>query len=459
MRILKLCAVVVLGALWVGLQSTAESEAQKKNEAKDVRKLINMARILCAQSYPKPPIDECFDKIFHGMGNALDPHSQYLNVEERKERSESREGRFGGVGMEILKPSPTSPVVVESVIPGAPAERVGIQGGDIITHIDDTPTTSLKTINEAVRLIRGSPNTSVRLTIERRGVEKPLLFTVVREVITIVIVSGEIITSRDARYMLLEVKQFSAGVAEKVRDHYLKFVRETGKRFDGLIITVENNPGGYLHEVIGVVDLFIDAESVVLERNNKEIAVSSVAAHPSTLKTPGDITGGLPMLVVVNGNSASASEIFAGALQHFGRALVAGTSRTFGKGSIQTEILLEDGSGLMLTIAEYLIGTIDNWIPVQCVGITPDVLFEYDSVTRKPRLTECELAGSIASGGKMENAPPRILLKDKNPNSYRVALDMLAAYKAHMGPKRLSEENKLKKLEKEALEALEKKKK
>lgn len=362
--------------------------------------------------------------------------------------AEDSRGAFGGLGIEISKKSGGAPVIIMNVIEDTPSYRVGLLSGDIISHIGDPgkksiPTVSLANTNDAVKLLRGVPGTSVNLQIIRKGVDAPMNLTIKREIITVVQVKGDLIKSGDNTYALIENKQFGVGNKEAMRAKYFELAKRANGKLSGLIIRLENNPGGLLSEAHNNVDLFLDAQTIVLTKNNHDIEVYT----PPSGRTPGDITNGLPVLVVVNSGSASASEIFAGAMKHFGRAVIAGTSRTFGKGIVQSIYPAPGNGAIKLTSSEYLIGGVTDWTPVQCIGVEPDILFEYPGVKNLPRVTECEISGHVNTGGPMLSGPTHQPIKEANPELYSAGETMLDAYKAYMLPKLLAEEEKRKLLE------------
>jgi len=391
--------------------------------------------------------------MYHGIASSIDPHSRYLNKKELLEFERQMTGRFAGVGMLIMKLR-SSYVVVTNVYKNTPAEMVGIQRGDFITHIDNVPTTSIDTVEKAVSVIRGDPGTKVRLRILRDGVEGNLEFVLTREDVAISFVEEELILHNNKTFGLIKLDSFGDGLANNLSSAFFSLknrARNGGEQLSGIIVNLENNPGGRLDEAVSALDLFLDAKSFVLEYGNDNEARVPMELMGSALnKIPGDITDGIPILVVVNEGSASASEIFAGAMKLFGRALVAGTSKTFGKGSIQG-VYPAPGGKIIITVYEYLVGTEDNWIPVQCVGVTPDVFFTYPEIEKGETLRECELSGAIPSIHEMPNAPEFVPLKEKDPAAYNAGVEMLEALKSHMAPILKREKGRLKKLEESAI--------
>lgn len=441
----------------VGLTLAIPSSAQYSINSPEIDRGFDEIKLLikfaCTNVYPRPSDAECIDRVKHGIGASFDPHSEYLNEEETQRFLEDRQGTFGGLGIHVSKPKSTSALLVELVIDDTPSQRAGILAGDIISHI--TPkglpsiaTTSLKSANDAVKLLRGPPNTPVTISVIRQGVDKPMKFTIVREMIKTVQIKGELLTDGSKTYALIENTQYNSGNKAAMEAKYRELEKratKAGSKLSGLIISLENNPGGNLDEVYNEIDLFLDAPSLILMRTNERIE------EYSTLNggTRGDITNGLPILVVVNSSSASASEVFAGAMKHFGRATIAGTSRTFGKGIVQSIRPILDNSAIKFTSSEYLIGSPTDWTPVQCIGVEPDILFEYPGIKITYRPTECEFNAHVNTGGPMLNGPIHHPIKEANPVLYKAGESMLEVYKAYKLPKLLVEEEKRKKREAE----------
>ncbi|KKW36958.1 MAG: Carboxy-terminal protease [Candidatus Giovannonibacteria bacterium GW2011_GWA2_53_7] len=445
---------VVMGGANPTLQMFGGVSGERSLEMKQsLQDILSLVVFSCKMVYPQPTFAECVDRVKHGVGTAFDPHSEYMSKEEFKLFEEGAQGAFGGVGMAIRKNSPTSPVIVVNVLEDTPSARVGLLAGDVISHIVGSgnvsiPTSSLKSSADAVKLLRGTPDTTVSIRVVRKGVDKPMNFTIKREVIKSVQIKGDLIQDGEKTYALIENKQFLMRNRDAFRDKYLELAKRAGGKLSGLIIRLENNPGGQLDEAYGNTELFLgEQESIILLKSNDGIEVYTPRRGP--FAQPVDITNGLPILVVVNGGSASASELFSGAMKHFGRAVIAGTSRTYGKGIVQT-VYPPDflaGAAVKLTSSEYLIGSTTDWIPVQCIGVEPDILFEYPGIKNPTRPTECDQSEHVNTGGPMANPPVHRPIKDANPELYKAGVTMLEAYKAHMLPKLLAEEEKRKQLE------------
>jgi len=294
-----------------------------------------------------------------GMVQSLDPHSTFLSKDEHQELLSETKGSFSGIGIEITVRDNVLTVV--SPIEGTPAYKAGIQAGDKIVRIEGKPTADM-TLPEAVRSIRGEKGTKVTLTIMREGAEKPLEFTVTRDVIPIKSVRSTLLNPKIA---YVRVSNFQSKTTTDLSAELEKL--ESGSRLEGLILDLRNNPGGLLSQAIEVSDLFLESGVIVSTRGRESSQDMKATAHKK--KTDRSY----PIVVLVNGGSASAAEIVAGALQDNKRALILGT-KTFGKGSVQTIIPLSDGSGLRLTTAMYYT---PSGRSIQASGIEPDVELKF----------------------------------------------------------------------------------
>ena len=273
-----------------------------------------------------------------GMVQGLDPHSSFLTKEEHQELLIETKGKFSGVGIVIEMRDNLLTVV--SPIEGTPAYKAGIKAGDQIIGIDNKPSNDM-TLTDAVKNIRGPKGTKVKLTIRREGADKPLEFSITRDEIPLISVRHHMLTP-DIAY--IRISSFQNKTDQNL-SLALEKVEKRGE-LKGLILDIRNNPGGLLTQSIKVSDLFLDSGSIVSTKGRNEAQNMEVSA--SRNEKPRNY----PIIVLVNGGSASAAEILAGALQDNKRALILGT-RTFGKGSVQTILPLSDGSGLRLTTAKY----------------------------------------------------------------------------------------------------------
>ncbi len=307
--------------------------------------------------YVEPVSDrDLIENAINGMLTGLDPHSSYMNAKAFRDMQVQTHGEFGGLGLEVTQENGIIKVV--SPIDDTPAARAGIRSGDLITTIDNTTVQGLS-LNDAVDKMRGPPNSTIRLVIKRENVEKPIEVSLQREVIHIQVVKSHM--EGDIGYVRLT--QFNEQTDSGLRAAVAKFRQQVGDRLHGIVLDLRNNPGGLLDQAVAVSDDFLEQGEIVSTR----------ARHADDSQRwnakPGDIAGGLPVVVLTNGGSASASEIVAGALQDHHRAVVLG-QRTFGKGSVQTVIPLPGNGAMRLTTARYYT---PSGRSIQGLGITPDV--------------------------------------------------------------------------------------
>jgi len=303
--------------------------------------------------------EELIQGAIKGMVENLDPHSSYMTKKEYEDLMVSTKGRFDGVGIEITIRD--NMLTVVSPIEGTPAFKAGIEAGDQIVKIDGELSMDM-TLNDAVDRIRGERGTKVNLTIRREGVGELLEFFITRDEIPIATVRHYLLTP-DIAYVRISGFQ---GETDRDLAEALEEVEEGGN-LQGLILDLRTNPGGLLTQSITVSDLFLDSGVIVSTKGRDD------AQNMDMLAEKNDTPRNYPMIVLVNGGSASAAEIVAGALQDNKRALVLGT-QTFGKGSVQTILPLSDGSGLRLTTAEYYT---PSGRSIQASGITPDIILDY----------------------------------------------------------------------------------
>jgi len=315
-------------------------------------------------------VDEIDDKTMFknaikGLVEGLDPHSSFLDPEDQSDLSENTMGRFGGVG--IVIGTEGSFIEIISPIDDTPAYRAGLQAGDIILKIDDQNVNQIN-LEEGVKLMRGAPGTKVKLTIGRPDIA-PFVVEITREIITIVSAKGLLL---DEGIGYIRISQFQNPTAKLVKDMVSELVTDNNKKLDSLILDLRNNPGGLLNSSIDVANLFIDSEGIVVYTEGR--TPSSKVTFPAKR---GDILNGAPIVVLMNKGSASASEIVAGALQDHKRAIIMG-QESFGKGSVQSMLSLEDGFGLKLTTARYYT---PSGRSIQAKGIVPDVYLEDNTLS------------------------------------------------------------------------------
>lgn len=318
-----------------------------------------------------------------GMLAGLDPHSSYLNPQGFKEMRIGTEGQFGGLGIEVTMENGFVKVI--SPIEDTPAARAGIKPGDLIVRLDDKAVKGL-TLSEAVKLMRGKPGSVIALTVVREGEAKPLKVDITRAIIKIQSVKSRIL---EPGYGYLRITQFQANTAQNLKTALRKLEKENKDKLKGMVLDLRNNPGGVLNGAVGVSDVFLNDGLIVYTEGRVTDSQLKFSA------TSSEAIKGAPLVVLVNGGSASASEIVAGALQDHGRAIIMGT-KTFGKGSVQTIMPMSNGAALKLTTARYYT---PNGRSIQATGIEPDIIIEDIKVTKNKqdenRLKEADLTGHL----------------------------------------------------------------
>jgi len=342
-------------------------------------------------------IDEIDDQTLleyaiRGMLEQLDPHSAFLDASSYDDLQVHTTGEFGGLGIEVGMENGFIKVI--SPIDDTPAARGGVEAGDLIIKLDNVTIKGL-TLDESVEKMRGEKGSEIVLTIVREGMEQPFDITLERDIIKVRSVRSEVLEN-DFGY--LRIAQFQVNTAQDLKTEYKKLIKKH-KDLKGLVLDLRNNPGGVLQASVGVADLFLDSGMVVYTEGRLPDSNIEYKA------TPGDVSDGLPMVVLVNDGSASASEIVAGALQDHRRALVLGT-RSFGKGSVQTVIPITDDRAVKLTTALYYT---PSGRSIQAQGIEPDITVERVRITAvRPRanIKEADLSGHLKNtrGGKEVNS-------------------------------------------------------
>jgi carboxyl-terminal processing protease len=332
-----------------------------------------------AQYVSEPDEQKLIENAINGMLNSLDPHSSYLNAKDFSDMRVQTRGEFGGLGIEVTMEDELVKVV--SPIDDTPAAKAGILSGDKISKIDGENVRGL-TLQEAVEKMRGPVNTPIVLTIIRQGAEKPLDFTIMRDVIQVKAVKSRI-EGEDIGY--LKVTSFTEQTQDNLAEAIKKIQEQVGEdKIKGYVLDLRLNPGGLLDQAVSVSDTFLDRGEIVSTRGRNDDETRRYSARA------GDLTNGKPVIVLINGGSASASEIVAGALQDHKRATVLGT-RSFGKGSVQTIIPLGANGALRLTTALYYTPSGSS---IQAKGIEPDIAVEQP--------LPAELQGKLETRGESE---------------------------------------------------------
>jgi carboxyl-terminal processing protease len=346
-------------------------------------------------NYVEPVEDKkLITEAINGMLTGLDPHSAYLDQEAFKELQVGTQGQFGGLGIEVGMEDGFVKVI--SPIEDTPAFKAGVKPNDLIIKLDDTPVKGM-TLNDAVKRMRGKPNTQITLTITRKGETAPIIVTLTRAVIKVQSVKSKMI---EPGYAWLRVSQFQEATADNMVKH-LETLFKQGQ-VKGLILDLRGDPGGLLHGAVAISSAFLPPKTLVVSTDGRaEDARKKFYASPEDYARRGDdvlkalpqAVKSVPMVVLVNGGSASASEIVAGALQDHKRAKVIGT-QTFGKGSVQTIMPLGNNTAIKLTTARYYT---PGGRSIQALGITPDIVVEDPSDTAT-RVREADLQRHLENG-------------------------------------------------------------
>ena len=303
---------------------------------------------------------EMMESAINGVLQSLDPYSAYMSPDLFKEMQTDTRGEFGGLGIEIGMEAGVVKVI--SPIEDTPAEKAGVKAGDFIVKIGKEQVQG-KSLMEAVKLMRGPVGTSIDLTVRRKNFKKPLEFKIIRKIIEVQSVSDKII-SKEKNIGYVRLKSFN----ENSDSQFLKSIKkfEKNKKIKGYIIDLRNNPGGLLTQAINITDFFLDDGEIVSTKGRK------ISETRKFFARKGDEVKGKPVVVLINNGSASASEIFAGALKDHKRAIILGEN-SYGKGSVQSIIPLRNGGGMRLTISKYYLPSGKS---ISEVGVTPDILVE-----------------------------------------------------------------------------------
>jgi carboxyl-terminal processing protease len=367
MQLIGRSAVAVIGVMAVGIGfAFAETESAEKvvgegelplNELRTFTEVFAKIK----NDYVEDVSDtQLLESAIRGMLDGLDPHSAYLDAEAYKGLQEGTTGEFGGLGIEVGMEDGFVKVIAP--IDDTPAERAGVKAGDLIIRLDDTPVKGMN-LNDAVKMMRGPPDTEIVLTVVREGEEKPLRIPVTRAIIRIQSVKGRML---EPGLALVRVSHFQSHTGEDLRTVLEDLKKQNGGSLKGLVLDLRNNPGGILGSAVAVSDAFLKKGMIVYTEGRVRDAELEFTAKPD------DLLNGAPIVVLVNGGSASASEIVAGALQDSKRAVIMG-SHTFGKGSVQTIVPISNDAALKLTTARYFT---PSGRSIQAEGITPDIVLE-----------------------------------------------------------------------------------
>ena len=362
---------------------------QQATAATDYKQLDKFSQVMDAvrRSYVEEVSDEeLIEGALNGMLSNLDPHSNYLNKDMFKQMQVDTRGEFGGLGIEIV--AAEGGIRVVAPIEDTPADKAGIEAGDLIIKIAGQLAKDM-TLPEAVKVMRGKPGSSIKLTIFRESAAQPIDMRIVRAVIHVKSVKSDLLAPG---YAYLRIAQFQEQTSEQLKEQLAALRKRSGGGFHGAVLDLRNNPGGLLDQAVEVSDLFLNAGGIVSTK-------SRVGRSMTFEAEKGDLLNGLPLVVLINGGSASASEIVGGALQDNKRAVLMGT-KTFGKGSVQRIVPLNDGTAFKLTTSLYYT---PSGRSIQATGIEPDIEVEQVAIKVEERqkrmlITERDLKGHLENG-------------------------------------------------------------
>jgi carboxyl-terminal processing protease len=398
------CRIILLGAILLLLPVLSLAETQTHDTYKSLETFANVLSLLESNYVQEVNTEEVLQGAIKGMLDVLDPHSSYMKPESFKDLQIETQGSFSGIGIELTQKDGV--LMVVSPIEGTPAFKKGVQAGDRIIKIDDQYTKDLSLI-EAVDLLRGAKGTEVSISILRKGWTEVQEITLVRDEIPLHSVKARLL---EPGYAYVRITNFQAKSTADARTE-LNTMAAKGA-INGLILDLRNNPGGLLEQAVNIADLFLNEGLIVYTDGRLKEQHMEYKAHP------GGPQYGFPMVVLVNGGSASASEIVAGALQDHKRALILG-EQTFGKGSVQTIFPLNNGAGLRLTTARYYT---PNGTSIQAKGITPDLIVplqeipdETATLLNTAMIKEKDLSRHISNGNDLKDGKKKGADKETKP--------------------------------------------
>ena len=403
---LRNIGLILLGAVAgvlvsLNFQAVAERAARAPLPVEELRAFTEVFGAIKTNYVETVEDKKLITEAINGMLSGLDPHSAYLDAEAFRELQVGTQGQFGGLGIEVGMEDGFVKVI--SPIEDTPAFRAGVKPGDLIVKLDDTPVKGM-TLNDAVKRMRGKPGSQITLTISRKGEAAPIVVTLTRAVIRVQSVKSKLI---EPGYAWVRVSQFQEATTENLVKHLEGLFKQGAVK--GLVLDLRNDPGGLLHGAVAISSAFLKPKSLVvstdgrIEEAKRKFFASpddygARAARNDVLKSLPAAAKTVPMVVLVNGGSASASEIVAGALQDHKRAVVIGT-QTFGKGSVQTIMPLGNNTAIKLTTARYYT---PSGRSIQAKGITPDIVVE-DPADVQARVREADLQRHLGNGQDKED--------------------------------------------------------
>jgi carboxyl-terminal processing protease len=391
--ILTVGILIGIAGAWVGGVVAEENAAASELPLKELRTFAEVLGRIKTDYVETVNDKSLIESAIRGMLAGLDPHSSYLNEEEYRDLQVGTSGEFGGLGIEVGMEDGFVKVIAP--IDDTPAQRAGLKAGDMIVRIDEKPVKGMG-LNEAVNLMRGKPGTTITLTVMREGGDRPLKIELVRDVIHVASVKNRTL---EPGYGYIRISHFQSRTSEDLLKALAELKKESGGSLKGLVLDLRNNPGGVLNSAVSVSDAFLTGGLIVYTKGRVEDSELQFKAGPD------DVLKGAPIVVLVNGGSASASEIVAGALQDQKRAIIMGT-QTFGKGSVQTIIPIDNKSALKLTTARYYT---PSGRSIQAHGIAPDIPLPRAELTLAQeggvaRLKEADLVRHLDEAGDGSDA-------------------------------------------------------
>jgi carboxyl-terminal processing protease len=412
---MKKTVMAALGGTLAGVLMTTQvagplvaQEAEKTTSVYEQLDLFgDIFERIRAQYVEEVDSEELIEAAINGMLTSLDPHSSYMGAKDFDDMQVQTRGEFGGLGIEVTQEEGFVKVVAP--MDGTPADAAGIEAGDFITHVDGESVLGL-TLDQAVEMMRGPVGSEIIITVVREGVEEPFDVSIIRDTIKLTAVRSRVVGNT----VVLRITTFNDQTFTGLQDELKKSVEELGgiDSVNGFVIDLRNNPGGLLTQAINVSDAFLETGEIVSTRGRQPQDGERFNAEP------GDLAQGKPIVVLINGGSASASEIVAGALQDHRRAIVVGT-KSFGKGSVQTVVPLRSDGAMRLTTARYYT---PSGRSIQALGVMPDIVV--NQPRREPGTeTEADAAAAEAENGRSEADLRGVLSNDSMTEDERLLLE------------------------------------